>query len=228
MHNCLSPKALPSPCLGLLCLAQKAMAMLCLFLSQSWGSSAGLHAPDWAGLVFLSLGGSSLRRWLQCGKMKGEVLEFVYEPLYDCAAWQIPLAFKLWLVVTQADIAGSVMLRKILWKSWPRGKGRDPKQYPWPPERFQVSVLLAPWQGNPGALPARTQWPGNWQYGLGPNCISAFLHQWFGDAGLHIQRMGGAVSITRMWTLLWSDIEQPRLQEDVCGGLGGFFLSASS
>lgn len=154
--------------------------------------------------------------------MKGEVLAFGYEPLYDRTAWQIPLAFKLWLVVTQADIAGSVMLQNTSWKSWP--------QYPSPPQRLQVSVLLAPWQGSLGALPACPWWPGDWQHGLAPSCTATFLHQWFGDAE------HGDTAHGRLWGLpgcglcYGVTLRCIRAAKIVggCWGRGGVCLSASS
>lgn len=184
------------------------------------GSSAGVLAPG------ISLG-VSLRRWLHCAKKKAEVLVFSYDPLYDCAAWWIPLAFRLWLVVT---IAGRVMLPKMLWKSRSRGGGRGQNQYPSPPERLPMSVLLARGQGNLGALPA----PHGGQamaHGLAPRRPDAPLGQRSGDLGLHIQHVWGSEGYRHVgFAVVWHrgvNYSSQGYRGGVSRDFGGGFLSAA-
>lgn len=194
MHNLLSPKVLLSPCLVWLCLAQKAMAVLCLCLSQAWGSSAGLLAPDQVPCV--SVPWRLLERMTAVWQ-EGEVLVSGYEPLCDHAAWQIPPAFKLWIAVTQADTAGSVMLQKILWKSWPNSRGRDPKQYPLPPG-ICPACPVARQPGTTTSMYSTARGLAAW---AGPKLL-------FSISDLEMQGFmhstWEAVKVTRMWTVLWS------------------------
>lgn len=222
MHNFLSPKVLLSPWLAWLCLAQNAMAVLCLCLSQAWGSSAGLLAPDQVPCVSVPC---RLLERMTAVWQEGEVLVSGYEPLCDHTAWQIPPAFKLWLAVTQADTAGSVMLQKILWKSWPNSRGRDPKQYPLPPGICPA----CPVAGQPGTTTSMHSTARGLAAWAGPKLLSSIS-----DLEMHgfMHSTWEAVKVTRMWTVLWSDIEvyygRQGSRRVYVRGLGGFLLSASS